>query len=139
MPGTSQLSLSVADVPALEDRVLSRLKERLMAPHLVATFIDAFNAEMRRLATSAERESLAIKQTLAEVERKLAAIVRAIMDGGYNPTLKARLTALKQEKAQAEIRLRTSKPAPVARLYSCPSSIAARLSAWPRRSMRLTP
>jgi hypothetical protein len=59
----------------LEDRVLSGLKERLMAPDLVAAFIDAFNAEMRRLTASAERESLAVKRTLAEVERKLKAIV----------------------------------------------------------------
>jgi site-specific DNA recombinase len=102
----------------LEDRVLSGLKERLMAPDLVASFIDAFNTEMRNLTTSAERESLAVKRTLADVERKLAAIVRAIEDGGYNSTLKARLTALEQEKAQAEIRLRTGRPAPVLRLHT---------------------
>ena len=102
----------------LEDRVLSGLKERLMAPDLVAAFVDAFNTEMRNLATSAERESLAVKRTLADIERKLAAIVRAIEDGAYNSTLKARLTALEQEKAEAEIRLRTGKPAPVVRLHT---------------------
>ena len=102
----------------LEDRVLSGLKERLMTPDLVASFIDAFNNEMRNLATSAEREGLSVKRTLADVERKLTAIVRAIEDGGYNSTLKARLTALEQEKAQAEIRLRNSKPAPVLRLHT---------------------
>jgi site-specific DNA recombinase len=48
----------------LEDRVLSGLKERLMAPDLLASFIDAFNTEMRNLATSAEAESLALKKTL---------------------------------------------------------------------------
>jgi site-specific DNA recombinase len=95
----------------LEDRVLSGLKERLMAPDLIASFIDAFNSEMRNLATAAERESLAVKRTLADIERKLAAIIRAIEDGAYNSTLKARLTGLEQEKAQAEMRLRTSKPA----------------------------
>src|SRR5215472_10913299 len=66
----------------LEDRVLSGLKERLMAPDLIAAFIDAFNAEMRNLATAAERESFALKRTLAEIDRKLDAIVRAIEDGG---------------------------------------------------------
>jgi site-specific DNA recombinase len=101
----------------LEHRVLSGLKERMMAPDLVATFVDAFNAEMRHLATSAERESLAAKQTLVEIERKLAAIVRAIEDGAYTPTLKARLTTLEQEKAQVEARLRAGKPAPVLRLH----------------------
>ena len=102
----------------LEDRVLSGLKERPMAPDLIATFIDAFNAEMRDLASSAERESVMLKRTLAEINRKLDAIIRVIEDGGYNSTLKGRLTALEQEKAQAEIRLRTSKPAPVLRLHT---------------------
>jgi site-specific DNA recombinase len=61
---------------------------------------------------------LAVKRTLADVERRLAAIVRVIEDGGYTPTVRARLTALEQEKAQAEIRLRTSQPAPVLRLHT---------------------
>ena len=87
---------------ALEDRVLSWLKERMMAPDPVAAFVDEFNAGMRKLATSAKRETLAAKRTLAEIERKLAAIVRAIEDGAYTPTLNARLTALEQEKAQTE-------------------------------------
>ena len=103
---------------ALEDRVLSGLEERMMAPDLVAAFVDEFNAEMRKLATSAERETLAAKRTLAEIERKLAAIVRAIEDGAYTPTLKARLTALEQEKAQTEARLRAGKHAPVLRLHT---------------------
>ena len=73
---------------------------------------------MRRLGASAERESLAVKRSLAEVEHKLKAIVSAIEDGGYTPTLKARLSALEQEKAEAEIRLRTSTPGPVLRLHT---------------------
>jgi hypothetical protein len=103
---------------ALEDRALSGLKERMMAPDLVAAFVDEFNAEMRKLATSAECETLAAKRALAEIERKLAAIVRAIEDGAYTPTLKARLTALEQEKAQTEARLRAGKHAPVLRLHT---------------------
>ena len=44
--------------------------------------------------------------------------MRAIEDGGYTPTLKARLTALEQEKAQTEGRVRAGKPAPVLRLHT---------------------
>jgi site-specific DNA recombinase len=102
----------------LEDRVLCGLKERMMEPDLVADFVDAFNAEMRKLATSAEYETLAAKRTLAEIERKLAAIVRAIEDGAYTDTLKARLTKLEQEKAQTEARLCAGKCAPVLRLHT---------------------
>jgi site-specific DNA recombinase len=74
---------------------------------------------MRNLATSADRETLAAKRALAEIERKLAAIVRAIEDGAYTHTLKTRLTALEQEKApQTETRLRAGKRAPVLRLHT---------------------
>jgi site-specific DNA recombinase len=103
---------------ALEDRVLRGLKERMMTPDLIAVFVDEFNTEMRNLAASAERETLAAKRTLADIERKLAAIVRAIEDGAYNHTLKARLTALEQEKVHAEARLRAGKRAPVLRLHT---------------------
>ena len=74
--------------------------------------------EMRKLATSAERETLAAKRTLAEIERKLAAIVRAIEDGAYTHTLKARLTTLEQEKVQTEARLHAGKHAPVVRIHT---------------------
>jgi site-specific DNA recombinase len=44
--------------------------------------------------------------------------VRAIEDGAYTPTLKARLTALEQEKAQTEARLHAGKHAPLLRLHT---------------------
>ena len=44
--------------------------------------------------------------------------MRAIEDGAYTHTLKARLTALEQEKAQTETRLRAGKRAPVLRLHT---------------------
>jgi hypothetical protein len=61
---------------------------------------------------------LLAKRTLAEIERKLAAIVRAVEDGAYTDTLKARLTKLEQEKAQTEARLCAGKRAPVLRLHT---------------------
>ena len=88
----------------------------MMAPDLVAAFVDEFNKEMRNLAASAERETLADKRTLAEVERKLAAIVRAIEDGAYTFTMKARLTALEQEGADG------SAPS---RRQTCAGAVAA--------------
>ena len=111
-----------------------------MAPDLVADFVDAFNAEMRKLATSAEYETLAAKRTLAEIERKLAAIVRAIEDGAYTDTLKARLTKLEREKRR---RKRAFAPASVRRccgsIPTSPSSIVARSGTSPRRSTRPKP
>ncbi len=88
-----------------------------MAPELVATFIEEFNAELQRIAKAAETEHGAARRRLADVDRKIAGIVQAIEDGAYDATLKARLSALEQEKAQAAARLSSFKPAPIVRLH----------------------
>ena len=52
---------------------------------------------------------------LAQVERKIAAMIRAIEDGLYQPSMKERMTALEAEKAQLTAELRPSRDtAPVA-------------------------
>jgi site-specific DNA recombinase len=101
----------------VENRVLAGLKDRLMAPELVAVFIEEFNAELRRIAKASEGELDMARRVLADVERKIAGIVKAIEDGAYNPTLKARLSALENEKVRAQARLATTQPAPVVRLH----------------------
>src|SRR6185312_14556071 len=101
----------------VEERVLSGLKKRMMAPELVATFVEEFNAELRRIAEVAETEQGAARRRLADIDRKIAGIIKAIEDGAYNATLKARLSALEQEKAQAVARLASSKPTPIVRLH----------------------
>ncbi len=101
----------------LEKRVLSGLSKRMMAPQLVAAFVDEFNAELRRLARNAEAERAAAQHMLADVERKIAGIVKAIEDGAYNPSLKERLTALEKEKEAAAVRLTMTRPEAVVRLH----------------------
>jgi site-specific DNA recombinase len=101
----------------LEERVLSGLSKRMMAPQLVAAFVDEFNAELRRLAGNTEAERAGAQHELANVERKIAGIVKAIEDGAYNPSLKERLTVLEKEKEAASVRLVMTRPEPVVRLY----------------------
>ena len=99
------------------DLVTAATGERHINP-VEAAIVREFNAEMRKLATSAECGTSAAKRALADIKRKLAAIVRAIEDGAYTPTLKARLTVLEQEKAHTEARLRAGKHAPVLQLHT---------------------
>jgi site-specific DNA recombinase len=89
----------------LEARILSGLKERLMAPELVKAFVDEFNAEIRRSAQVSETKRTTLKRALTDIERKIAGILRAIEDGNYNPTLTNRLSALEADKAKAETNL----------------------------------
>jgi len=101
----------------IEARVLEALRERMMAPELVAAFIDEFNAEFHRLAGDAEAERDAAHQALADANRKIGGILKAIEDGAYHPTLKERLTQLEREKAAAAARLAASQSKPVLRLH----------------------
>ena len=48
----------------LETRILSGLKERLMAPELVKAFVDEFNAEIRRSAQDSEMKRVNTRRTL---------------------------------------------------------------------------
>jgi site-specific DNA recombinase len=89
----------------VEARILSGLKERLMAPELVEAFVDQFNAEIRRSPQVSETKRATLKRALTDIDRKIAGIMRAIEDGNYNPTLTARLSALEADKTKAETNL----------------------------------
>ena len=65
----------------------------------------------------AEAERDAAHQALADANRKIAGILKAIEDGAYHPTLKERLTLLEAEKAAAAARLTASQSKPVLRLH----------------------
>jgi site-specific DNA recombinase len=91
----------------IEERVVAGLRERMMAPELVAAFIDEFNAELRRAA----------QRALADADRKIAGIVKAIEDGAYSSILKERLTVLEKEKAAAAAKLAAATPQPVLQLH----------------------
>jgi site-specific DNA recombinase len=101
----------------IESRVLDGLKDRMMAPELIAAFVDEFNTEIRRLAGDLEAEHAAVQRALAEADRKIAGILKAIEDGAYHPSLKERLTLLEQDKASAAARLAAAQSKPVLRLH----------------------
>ena len=73
---------------AIEARVLDRLKERLLAPDLVAAFVKAFREETKRLREALRAEQAQRERKAAELDRKIAAIFRAIEDGLYEPAMK---------------------------------------------------
>lgn len=101
----------------IEERVFAGLRERMMAPELVAAFVDEFNAELRRLAGEATAERDAAQHVLAEADRKIAGIVKAIEDGAYSSVLKDRLVLLERQKAEATAKLAAAKSQPVLRLH----------------------
>jgi hypothetical protein len=86
----------------IEARVLVGLKERLLAPDLVAEFIAAVQDEVERARTSRKAARSQHDKKLAAVERRIAGILTAIEDGLYDPGMKERLATLRAEKAELE-------------------------------------
>ena len=85
---------------AIEGRVLTGLKHHLLAPELFEAFARSYQEECAVLARSAVAERTGLQGRLAQVERKIMAMIRAIEDGLYQPAMKERMTVLEAEKAQ---------------------------------------
>ena len=84
----------------LERRVLSGLKDRMMAPDVAAEAMRAYAEEMNRLNRERRSNGDAWRVELAKVERQITQIVEAIADGMYHPSMKERMTGLEDRKAE---------------------------------------
>ena len=96
----------------LERRVLSGLKERLLAPELFAEFAEEYRAELQRIRTShSERLTMVDRQLLNTLQR-IDRIVNAIAEGTSSQALKAKLKNLEAEKNRLETEQRETAGIP---------------------------
>jgi DNA invertase Pin-like site-specific DNA recombinase len=101
----------------IEARVLGGLRDKLMAPELVAEFVRAFQEEINAAAEAAASRAEQLKREAEAIERKIASIVTAIEDGMYTPALKDRMKALEARKAEIEATLASARAPSVVRLH----------------------
>jgi site-specific DNA recombinase len=101
----------------IEPRVLRGLKDKLMAPELVAEFIRAFQEEINATAKTAVVGSAELKREADAVERKIAGIMAAIEDGMYTPAAKERMKALETRKAEIQSFMAGAEAPTVVRLH----------------------
>jgi len=97
----------------VEDLIVDAFKSQLMAPELVAEFIDELHREVNRQRQGAELERSTAQSELAAVMRKLDGLVDAIADGLRGPDLQRRLDELGARKTELEVRLDAPAPSPV--------------------------
>ena len=97
----------------LEATVLDALQHNLMAPELVAVFIQAFNDELNRGRAEAEIERQASRRRLVDVQKQLDGLITAISEGLRVLGLQQRLDVLEAEKAKLEQQLLLPEPTPV--------------------------
>ena len=89
----------------LEDRVLSGLKDRLMAPEIAAEAIRAYVAEINRLNHERRASSAADKASLAKIAREVKEIVDAIAQGRNSRALMDRLMDLEAQEDAIRARM----------------------------------
>ncbi|CEF48494.1 unnamed protein product [uncultured bacterium] len=110
----------------IESRVLGGLKDKLMAPELVAEFIRAFQEEFNAAAKTAAARGDERKREAAAVERKIEGIMTAIEDGMYTPALKDRMKALETRKAEIMAIMGSAEAPSVVRLHPNASEVYRR-------------
>jgi len=111
---------------AIEARVLGGLKDKLMAPELVAEFVRAFQEEVNAAVRTAAQRRGELQRELESVERKMSGVMKAIEDGMYSPALKERMRELEARKGELAAGLAQPSQAPAVALHPNLSEIYRR-------------
>jgi site-specific DNA recombinase len=83
----------------LESRVLTGLKERMMAPEIVEDAMRAYAEETNRLNRERRSNGDAWKAELAKIEKQIRGIIEAIKEGMFHPSMKGEMDSLEARKA----------------------------------------
>jgi site-specific DNA recombinase len=94
----------------IEGRVLAGLIDKLVSPAAVAEAVRAHHEENNRRNHERRAQAAADQRELEKIGRAIKGIMAAIEDGMYQPSMKARMAELEQQKAAIEARLREAPP-----------------------------
>ena len=83
----------------LERQVLTGLRDQLLHPDLIATFVAEYQKEYNDLMRDVAKGRRAKEKELAAVTRQIDQIITAITEGMYHPSMKAKMTDLEDRKA----------------------------------------
>ncbi len=89
----------------IEERVLSGLKDRLMAPEVAAEAMRAHAEEINLINRERRASGASDRKELADVERRIAAMIAVIEDGGYVRGMVDRLRELEAHQDELKERL----------------------------------
>ncbi|MFD1199148.1 recombinase family protein [Brucella gallinifaecis] len=84
----------------LEARVLSGLKDRMMAPEIVEEAIRAYAEETNRLNRERRSSGHAWKAELVKIEKQIRGIIEAIKAGMFHESMKAEMDTLEARKTE---------------------------------------
>ncbi|MCE8417421.1 recombinase zinc ribbon domain-containing protein [Rhodovulum sulfidophilum] len=98
---------------AVEERVLAGLRERLLHPALLDTFVE----EYRTAWNAAQASRARAERELAQVEKKIAGFLSAIEDGMYHPLMKERMSVFEDRKRSLTTQLAEAQEPAVLRMH----------------------
>ncbi|WP_299363788.1 recombinase family protein [uncultured Paracoccus sp.] len=84
----------------LEARVLSGLKDRMMAPEIVEEAMRAYAEETNRLNRERRSSGDAWKAELVKIEKQIRGIIEAIKGGMFHESMKAEMDTLEARKTE---------------------------------------
>ncbi|WP_375551362.1 recombinase family protein [Rhodophyticola porphyridii] len=84
----------------LESRVLSGLKDRMMAPEVAAEAMRAYAEETNRLNRERRSNGDAWQAEFMKVEKQIRGIIEAIKNGMFHESMKGEMTTLETRKAE---------------------------------------
>lgn len=101
----------------VEDRVLTGLRDSLLHPKLISTFIEEYRLAFNATAAGADAERAKARRDVAQIDKKIKGIMAAIEDGLYQPSMKDRMDQLEREKLTVTRFLETTPEPPALRLH----------------------
>ncbi len=113
-----------ADIAA---RVLTALRDRLLAPDIVASAMEEARPEMEKRNREVRGRRGKLEAELAEAKRRADRLIDQVADGVLSgAAIKEKLAALEAQRAALEAELAAEEaPSPVALHPGSPSTIAA--------------
>jgi site-specific DNA recombinase len=110
----------------VEERVLTGLRESLLHPALITTFVEEYRRAFNAEAAGADAARKKASRDLAQLDKKISNITAAIEDGMYQPSLKDRMAELEHEKRRLTDYLAQSPEPPALRLHPSLSEVYRR-------------
>ena len=106
MSGSCANSRSIRRVE-IEEWVMAGLREKLMEPEVAAEAMKAYAEETNRLNSERRASGATDRKELADIEKKIKAMVAVIEDGGYARGMMDRMRELEARQDEIEERLST--------------------------------
>ncbi|MBR9653502.1 hypothetical protein [Thalassovita aquimarina] len=114
----------------MESRVLSGLKPRLLSPDLLGHFVEEYCKAFNEAAAGFSHERRKAETSLKKIESKIDGIMKAIEDGMYHASMKAKMSELETEKAHLLAIVEESPEAP------CPAAASEPVRTLPGADRR---